>query len=233
MPVIVREKLEIDDAKAEFLKVYKPDNHRLTAKEKDTADALDRSIEKEIEEIKKETKKLGLLKSSTTGKNDIKFWYEVGFRLNTFLKNNKISKLELRYFFDSVAQHAEKHDLFVGTKERRNNFDYASRIATHAKDSAIHMNWGIWTHIYDSTLTKEDARIGEWIIDKLMQMDGDIRDWFRGYFKELNATLKNYDTTVLSDQEIVESLEDIKKKYDVMHQNQTLQTKELIERRTK
>jgi hypothetical protein len=229
MPIVVREELEIDGAKPEFVRVYKPDNHRLTVNEKKRADLLDQSIEKEIKNIKEEIKKLGLLKSSETGKNDIEFWYEIGSRLNVFLANNPIPNSEQSFFFDSVTWYAEEYDLFVGTKERRNNFDYASRIAKWDKTFAVKVSWGIWTHIYDSTLTKADERIGTWIIEKLKHIDNNRRDWFRGYFKVLNATLKNFDTTENNQQEIEEELEKIQKKYDATQSNQT---KKLIEEET-
>lgn len=214
MPIVIRELQTIDDGKAEMLKVYKPDNHRLTVKEKNEADKLDQSLEREIKKIEKETKKLGLQKLLGK-KGAIKFWYEVGLHLNKFLENNKIPKPEQKYFFDSVAQYAVQHKLFDGTEgKRRNMFDYASRIAKHPKDFAITVDLGIWTHIYDSTLTKEDRRISTWIIEKMKHMDGVNRDWFRGFFTEMNGTLKNYETVELNNQEISEKLEEIKKQYD-------------------
>lgn len=220
MPVIIREKREID-GKMQTVKIYKTDRF-LTREAKEQAEKLDSVLSRRMKEIEKEIGKSKLLKLKRR-RGVIKLWFEVGRRLS-FVSDPAIVPLEdQKFVWRALYDHAKTIVPGPGRSRaesyERNHFRYCALLAKFDWDFVdVVGNWRSWVEFFDSKRIREDTRIIEWLEQRSRKKP--TENWklfakgvkpkhFRKLTKAIRQNLKKKDTTVLSTSELLSKLDEI------------------------
>lgn len=220
MPVIIREKREID-GKIQTVKIYKTDRF-LTREAKEEAEKLDFLLNKRMKEIEMEIGKSNLLRLKRR-RGVIKLWFEVGKRLSFVSDPMVVSLADRKYVWRALYDHAKTLIPGPGRSRaenyERNHFRYCALLANfdwNFVDAAG--NWRSWVEFFDSKKIREDPRIIEWLEQRSRKKP--TPDWkqfakgarpkhFRKLTKAIRQSLKKKDTAVLSTSELFSKLDEI------------------------
>jgi hypothetical protein len=209
--VIIREDKVIGGKKIVGLKIYKSE-HLVTRKAKEQADKLDEFIERRMRDIEEHVKKAGLLGSK---KEKLRLWYEVGKRLSFVMDASIVPAEDRKYVWRALYDHAgplAPGPLGVRAAERpeTSHFKYCWRLAQYPWEFAESAgNWGAWIAFFDSLVIRNDERIIDWLKTKQKYATGNKQDWLRDLNREIRREFKGRDTSVFSDQELDDRLENI------------------------
>lgn len=220
MPVIIREKREID-GKTQVVKIYKTDRF-LTREAKEQAENLDRVLKRRMREIEKEMKKKSLIKLKRK-RGVIRLWYEVGKRLSFINDTSTVPSEDQKHVWRALYDHAG--DLIPGPGRsraehyERNHFRYCALLAQfdwHFVNAAG--NWRSWVEFFDSEKIREDPRIIEWLQQRSTEKPtkdweeftkGARQRWFRKLTKAIRQSFRRKDTSVLSPSELFSKLDEV------------------------
>ena len=200
-------------------RIYKTIGY-LAYDDKENADKLDNFLKIEICEIEKRLQQKGML--ALQGKSgSIEFWYNLGLELRDLWKKacTKYSLPDtfLPYFFKAVFDNSGAVKPQSGRAERLKNayFNYSYIIAGFSwKQVQSAGNWRQWIEFLDAKRIRTDQRIIEWFVQRrVMEMQEDTNltreDWFRSITREIRFEFHKIDTTVLSKDELYNSLDEI------------------------
>lgn len=200
-------------------RIYKTIGY-LAYEDKENADKLDTFLKIEICEIEKRLQQKGLL--ALKGKSgSISFWFNLGLELrdlwNQVRTNYNLPDTFLPYFFKAVFDNSDAAKPQSGRADRLKNsyFYYGYIIAGFPwKQVQSAGNWRQWIEFLDAKRISSDQRIIEWFVQrKVMEMQEDTdltrEDWFRRITREIRYEYRNIDTTVLSNNELYDSLDEI------------------------
>ncbi len=232
MAIIVREGLSIDGSENQLAKVYKP-GYKLTTAKKIKADKIDEQLEEHINQIVAYLKKKKIF--SLIGKKGLTIqpYYETGKKIGEFVDKQQISAEEKFFLYESVYHYLIKNNLYHGSSDDRwkqkgrNPAEVWSKMAKFPWETVNKINWGDWADLYMSPVVVQDERIVNWVVKNIHNFSESSRKTTRSLLIAFRGGLKNYDVEELNDKQLFEMLDDIY--HEEMHQNQTSQTKELIE----
>lgn len=193
---------------------YKSAKNILTPQDIKEADRFDNALNQEIQEIEKVLLKKKMLTPEARKSNMLGAWYLIGTRINKFLKKYKVSPGEEKLFWDHLygrSSFISKTAPANRISKTRNDFRIASLLAHHpiTKLEKIGL-WALWREIITYKAFK-DERVLNWVLKKLEQSPPQTRNEGRPFLKAVSARLKNIDTTVLNDRELVTKLNEVVK----------------------
>jgi len=196
-------------------KIYKTNLEKVTPDIAKKADKLDQEIKTKIQEVESEAKNKGLieLKSKKTGVT--KLYHFVGKKIRPFIDGLKLAKGDTPYVWQAInyhSQHLKTSESATGRLQRdpvTSYWTYFYKLGEYDWEDVKEYDWTQWVEIFDSKLTTIDKRIVFWLIEKKKKSfeSGSLQNWFRALMKEIRSYLKDYDTTVLSDDELNSELD--------------------------
>jgi len=227
MPVIIREEIVVAGKRVPA-KIYKSGSQRpLTKSARDKANKLDRLLAQKMREIENEMEKQGLLELKSR-RGVLRLWYEVGKRLSFVETTDLVSAEDRKFIWRALYDHAGKlapkpphpgPDLPQNRRadDPRNHFRYCYLIAKKFPNFDFVESvgdWSSWIDLLDSPTIQNDERILEWIASEQQGPAEDSRvDWLRklinGIRREFPAVGAMTDTTVLTDKELTQKLENM------------------------
>lgn len=188
---------------------YKSAKKILTPQDIKEADKFDIALNKEIKEIERILLKEKMLTFEAKKNDTLKVWYLIGVRINKFLEKNKVSVEEEKLFWDHLYNRSSLINKTIpkGKISRtRNDFKIASLLAQRPLVKLEKIgSWALWREII-TYKAFQDERVLKWVLKKLEQTFSGTRDEARPFLKAVSARLKRIDTTVLSNQELEEKL---------------------------
>lgn len=200
-------------------RIYKTIGY-LAYDDKENADKLDSFLKVEIKQIEVTLEEKGLL--SLKGKSgSIEFWFNLGLELRELWRKvratYKLPDTFLPYFFKAVFDNSDAVKPQSGRADRLKNayFYYGYIIAGFPWEQVVSAgSWRQWIEFLDARRIRTDPRIIEWFVErKVMELQGSTslsrEEWFRRITREIRAEFHNIDTTVLSKEELYNSLDEI------------------------
>lgn len=213
--IIVREKRKIGGKDFPSIKVYKSDSSfTLLKKDRELAEKIDNIIGKNMRQIEQYLKNKGILSLKGKKGKVLKLWYELGKRLS-FIDTLDVSQEDRKWVFRALYDHAG--ELAPGPiRERaeknpkRNHFFYCYNLGKYGWDVVEAAgDWSSWSEFFESDVIIEEPRIIEWLVKKSKDTKDIVsrRDWLRPLTRAIrNEFGRGCDTSVFSDEEIVEKL---------------------------
>lgn len=214
MAVIIRENRTIAGKVVRGVKVYKSDRP-VTREAREQAEKLDRFLQKKMSEIGRKMKERGLL--AKKGKPGVlQLWYQVGKHLDFVMDPSIVPVEDRKYVWRALYDHAGPlHEGPIPVRVQRSpktsHFRYCYLLASKFDWEFVRSagNWTAWVEFFDSPVIHQDERIIEWLGSKQKHVTGSRQDWVRELTKAIRNRLKNKDTSVFTDEELHERLEDI------------------------
>lgn len=173
--------------------------------EKKRADDIYNVAHKEFELLKREIKIKPKIDS-------LGIWYLRGKLTNKLIERFKISDMEKRYYwlmlYDiaglNVPDRAKKFHI-------QNDFHVANILAKYKLSELRKIGpWALWREILGSTKIMDDERIAKWATDFILKKKIQTRDSARPLLKFIRNRLKNLNTEILSEKELVLKLGEFK-----------------------
>ncbi len=184
----------------------------LTPRDIKEADKFDVALEKEIKNIERILIKAKLLSPQARKSDMLRAWHLIGIRINTFLKEHKVSKSEEGLFWDQLYGRSSLINKTIPKNKiskTRNDFRIASLLAHYPLKKLQKTGlWALWREMLTYKSFK-DQRVMGWVIEKIEQISPKTRNEARPLLKAVAARLRRIDTTVLSDKELLEKLKGI------------------------
>ena len=213
MPVIIKEKREIAGKTYDDILVYKSDRP-ITTQGRKQAEQLDLLIEKNMRKLEKclKEKKLLQLKNS---KGVLELWYNVGKGIDFINDSSVVPREDRKFVWRALYDHAGelapgKPNLRVNERPQTSHFRYCNIISKYDWDFINNAgNWTAWVEFLDSPVIRNDDRIIEWLGSIQILATGSVQNWLRKLTKKIRLIYKNKDTSVFSDQELYDHLNNV------------------------
>ncbi|MDD3480894.1 MAG: hypothetical protein PHW75_01555 [Patescibacteria group bacterium] len=193
-------------------KRYKTNRGLLTEKDIKEADKFEKALRKNISEIESTLIGSGLISAGAKKQDPLMVWYEVGKKINAFLKKNKLKKEDEDFFWDSLYG---KSDIIHKTNlshPTRNDYKMASIIATYPYSKLKKGGpWALWREALTYRPIREDRRVFDWLVSLLSRLNV-TRDEARPILKLVGGRFKKIDTEVLSSSELEKKLKELEEK---------------------
>jgi len=176
----------------------------VTLQDKKEADEKDRKIAAMFRDIDKKF---------DGSKNDLETWYLVGAEINRFIIKNNFDDwtwedrenfwISLHGRSDTVGKFTPKNRI----GRVRNNFLTASKLAKKpwSEVSKLGLSWTVWRDLLTYPVFR-DERVFDWAVKNMPQATSEARRFFR----DINARLKNIETSVCTDEQLMKKLADVK-----------------------
>lgn len=192
---------------------YKTTKKILTPKDIKKADKLDSKLERKFKEIDNILLKKGLIDNDRIKKDPLKTWYIIGKNINHFLDHNKdLTEDDKDLFWQYLYGRSNLINKKLPTTKvsrSRNDFLTASILSRYPFRKVKDMgSWALWREIIGYSIFLNDKRILDWLNVVLKKVK--TRDDARPILKLVNKRFKKIDTTVLSDRELLDILDNIK-----------------------
>lgn len=192
---------------------YKSSKKILSSRDIKEADRFDAKLEKEIKEIERILVKEDMLSAYARKYDMLGAWYLIGTKINSFLKENKVSIEEENFFWNQLYGRS----LLIGkdvpknkVSKTRNDFRIASLLANIPKKKLQKIElWALWREVLTYKACR-DERVLDWIIRGIEEINPQKRNDARPFLKATTARLKRIETTVLSDNELIKKLREVR-----------------------
>lgn len=214
MAVIVREPIEIRGKKYDNVPVYKSHSGFVTREAERKAEELDQILSRRMKQIESEMRKLGLLK--TRGKRGVlRLWWEVGKRLDFVYKVDVEPEEDRHFIWLALYDHAgELRPSDPGQRASeiiRNHFRQCYQLGKLDWDFVTQARtWSAWKDFLENKRVREDERMVEWLIQKSKSIPpAPQKDWLRKLTRAVNFRFLKRNTTVFTDEELMEELDEI------------------------
>lgn len=193
---------------------------RLTYQDKETADKIDRFLQRTIPEIEEKLSLEGSLKFKGKA-GAIELWYRVGIELRRLWDIVRdrfgVSDTDLKLFIRAVYDHTKKINPGPGRLDRlsTNPLYYCYQLAGFPEKLVKNAgNWTAWVEFLDSPRVRNDPRITEWFISRSPieppRGSNYIKlKWFRVIMRSIRNEFRKIDTTILEKGELFEKLDKV------------------------
>jgi hypothetical protein len=189
------------------------------------AELQDKKIKEKICSIEDNARKKNLLQLKGGKKDIVKLYHYVGSQLKPFLNSLKLTESEKQHFWREINFHSNELKM-TGTNEEegpvrleglahRSAWWRMVKIADWSEEDALELNWDMWSALFDTTLSRRDGRIIDWIISTKREKydkekDGSLQAWLRTLRKAVTRRISKetkIDTTYLDDDELKAELD--------------------------
>ncbi|GEM_PF-1064912 len=224
MPVLILEPTEGDPTK--FETHYKSARGTLTKADETLANKNDAEIEKQFREIERDFTKKKLLELKKTHRV-LKLWWELGRRLKFLKKIDVGDERDRIWLWRACYDHCGKLNpsrdgkLSVRARHRLKNshFRYAALLGELDWETADAIGiWDSWSGICDSECFQNDERFVDWLNERVHVSKSPVarllkakkhQDLFRELAKQIRHRFKKMDTSILSEEELFEKLDEV------------------------
>jgi len=205
--------------------IYKSEKGFLDEEEIEQAEKMAKALDKEFTNFEKKMKKLGKIKQNK--KKDVIFiWYNLGKLIRKYITKYEIKTetLGINEFWRALYDFSPTtiiNNFPNRSKSLTQNHFYLCYLISEFDWNFVKKvgNWAIWREIFDNKqiLKDEKKRVLIWVANKIsfFKKNG-IKDHkkIRPFLYAVSKRIKNLETRVLSDQELINKLEEIKFKID-------------------
>jgi len=175
-----------------------------TSAEKKRADLIDASLEKAFNRQEKIWVEMGFIKNNKIIKNSaLHVWYDTGRIVNNVADEYNIFGTHDEFYYWQAINHYIKSN-------RDGHFQNCSILAKrHWEEVKSVGNWSVWRDILDTKNVVKDERVLDWIVSKVKNKHLGHKE-IRKITQLVAREMKFADTSVLSNDELFERLEELK-----------------------
>lgn len=180
------------------------------------ADKIFADLDSLLASYEEKAVKGGDISADGVKKNALKIWYEIGKILNEIaVKYEILGTSDEHYYWQSVYDHVpslfQKLQPPQSASGTRNHFKRCAYMASKGSWSFVEDvgNWSVWRDLLDNSRLQEDQRVFDWVVGCLHQSGLGHKE-VRPFVHEVRRSLKNKDTSVLTDNELFARLEPLK-----------------------
>ena len=194
----------------------------LTRTDKEIADEIDEFLGHAVPRIEEKLSREGLL--ALRGKDGvIRLWYETGLELRRLwgevTRRFGLPDTELKLFLRAVHDHAKALKADSRSDRLSNSYFYYCYLLAEFPRSLLESagNWTAWVEFLDSPRVRDDRRILEWFVTKspVAPPTGYTKlKWFRAIMRSIRDRFREIDTTMLSESELFEKLDEVLRKLE-------------------
>lgn len=194
-------------------KYYASGTGRVTAEDRTKADNLDKELKAKLKALEKSLVNRGLVLPDGTKKDALKVWYETGKLLNEDgTKYGILGTSDEPYYWQAiynyvspVIQRAEPPK--SSTSPLRNHFRLCAYMAKRGDWEFVKGvgNWSVWRDLLDNIRLQEDPRVFDWVVNAIHKSGLGHKE-VRPFIHQVRRGLKNKDTKVLTDKELITKL---------------------------
>jgi hypothetical protein len=155
-----------------------------------------------------------LILENGTKKDALRIWFDIGTLLNEIAdRYNIIGTSDEPYFWQAIYNHVspliQRSAPPQNSSSNKNHFRLCARYMAAKWDwkfvSGVG-NWSVWRDLFDNSRLLDDPRIFEWVVE-VIHGSGLGHKKVRPFVHEVRRSIKNKDTTVLSDKELAAKLQ--------------------------
>lgn len=194
----------------------------ITRTDKEIADRIDEFLESAVPQVEEKLSQKGLLELK--GKNGaIKLWYETGLELRRLWEEVRtrfnLPDTELKLFLRAAHDHANILKADSRADRLSNSYFYYCYLLAQFPRRFLESagNWTAWVEFLDSPRVREDKRILEWFVSRSPvnpPMGYSKLKWLRALMRSMRERFRKVDTTLLSNSELFEKLDEVLKKLE-------------------
>jgi hypothetical protein len=172
-------------------------------KESERADSIDRDLSKGFSDLAGKWESDGYTKNGKISSNQAgKVWYDTGKLINSIADRYHIFGSSDEFFYWQAIEH------YIDSN-RSNHFKNCSFLARLAWSDVVSVgNWSVWRDILDTKKMTEDERVLKWLVGKVKGRSLGHKE-IRKITQPISRDLKNTDTSILSEEELIERLNGI------------------------
>ena len=189
------------------------------------AELQDKKIKEKICCIEDNARKKNLLQLKGGKKDIVKLYHYVGSQLKPFLNSLNLTESERQHFWREINFHSSELKM-TGVNEdegpvrleglaHRSAWWRMVKLADWSEEDAFELNWDMWSALFDTTLSRRDGRIIDWIISTKREKydkekDGGLQTWLRTLRRAVTRRISKetkIDTTYLDDDELKAELD--------------------------
>lgn len=189
-------------------KYYASGTGRVTNDDRLKADQLDKELSRRLKSYETDALKKGLILPNGTKKDALKIWYEMGSLLNDIaVKYQILGTTDEPYFWQAIYNHVSPLIQRLGPPQsssgNKNHFKQCAYMAGKRDWEFVKGvgNWSVWRDLLDNSRLQEDQRVFDWVI-YAVHKSGLGHKEVRPFVHEVRRSLKNKDTSVLTDKEL-------------------------------
>lgn len=200
--------------------IYESKTGLIGSREIKEAEKIYRELSKQLTNLEKNLIRKKLLSRQGQKKDALYIWYYVGkILLDLIKKYNLKDKGEEEFLWKSIYDFIPKTIQKKGIPKRsldwqRNHFRLCTIMAQYEWNFVKSVgNWSIWREIFDNKKILTDMRVFNWTIKKIKLFNNQgIYDHksIRQFLYAISKRLKDIDTSLLLDNELINKLEQIK-----------------------
>jgi hypothetical protein len=194
-------------------KYYVSGTGRVSDDDRQKADLLAIELHKRLKDFEKNMVKDGFIKPDGTKIDALQVWYELGRQLNQIgEKYSVLGTTDEPNFWQSIYDHVSplvqhKEPPKTINNPLRNHFRHCAYIAKYDWDFVKSVgNWSVWRDLLDNIKLQEDQRVFDWVVTAIHD-SGLGHKQVRPFIHEVRRTIKNKDTSVLTDKELFTKLQ--------------------------
>lgn len=197
-------------------KTYVSGTGRATTSDIERAENIYSDLSKMLNDYEQDALKEGYLLADGTKKDALKIWYEIGKILNIIAaKYNILGTSDEPYYWQSIYDHIpplfQKLQPPQSATGNRNHFKRCAYMAGKGVWTFVRGvgNWSTWRDLLDNIKLQEDRRVFDWVVNSL-HSSGLGHKEVRPFIHEVRRSIRNKDTSVLTDQELSAKLEPLR-----------------------
>jgi hypothetical protein len=194
-------------------KQYKSGTGRVTSADSLKADRLDNELSSKLQAYEKDALKKGLILPSGTKKNALRIWYDIGKLLYDIAnKYGVLGTTDEVYYWQAIYDHVspliQRSEPPQSTSSNRNHFRLCAYMASKGNWEFVSAvgNWSVWRDLLDNSRIQEDTRVFDWVVNTIHKSGLGHKE-VRPFIHEVRRSIKNKDTSVLTEKELKAKLQ--------------------------
>jgi hypothetical protein len=193
-------------------KYYASGTGRVTNQDRQRADQLDDELKHKLMAYEKEALRKKYILPNGTKKDALRIWYDIGKLLNDIAnKYGILGTSDEHYYWQAIYNHISPLIQRAGPPQsssgNKNHFRLCAYMASKGNWEFVSSigNWSVWRDLLDNSRLQEDQRIFDWVVSSIHESGFGHKE-VRPFVHEVRRSLKNKDTSVLSDKELFAKL---------------------------
>lgn len=194
-------------------KYYASGTGRVTNDDRLKADLLDQELKRRLKSYEREALRKRLILPNGTKKDALRIWYDIGSLLNDIAgKYNIPGTSDEPYYWQSIYNHVspliQRLEPPQSSSSNKNHFRLCAYMAGRGDWDFVKGvgNWSVWRDLLDNSRLQEDQRVFDWVVNSIHKSGLGHKE-VRPFVHEVRRSLKNKDTSVLTDKELAAKLQ--------------------------
>jgi hypothetical protein len=194
-------------------KYYASSTGRVTNEDRQKAEQIDNELSHKLKKYEKEALRKAIILPNGTKKDALRIWYDIGSLLNGVATKHRIlctsdEPLYWQSIYNHIPAIIQRNDTPQSASTKKNHFRQCAYMAGKGDWKFVKSvgNWSVWRDLLDNSRIQEDARVFDWVVHTIHKSGLGHKE-VRPFIHEVRRSIKNKDTSVLTDEELKAKLQ--------------------------